>query len=145
MKLEQIEAIRDFNRFYTQVIGVLDKTYLNSPYSLVEVRVLREISLRPSITANEIMATLGLDKGYLSRILKAFDRKGLVSKTQCTQDGRVFWLTLTEAGKAEVQSLDAKASRQVAEAFANLQSPDYEALLDSMKHIKEILQKHKST
>ncbi|MFN8357772.1 MAG: MarR family winged helix-turn-helix transcriptional regulator [Spirosomataceae bacterium] len=143
MKPEQIEKIRDFNRFYTKVIGVLDKTYLNSPYSLVEVRVLREISLQPSITANEIMATLGLDKGYLSRILKAFERKQLISKTQCTQDGRAFLLTLTEAGKTEVQSLDAKASRQVAEAFANLDLADYDQLLQSMQQIKAILQKHK--
>lgn len=140
MKQEQINEIRDFNRFYAKVIGLLDKTYLNSPYSLAEVRVLNEIYHRPAIVANDILITLGLDKGYLSRILKSFEKKNLITKKPSTTDGRAMYLTLTELGHIEFEKLDTGANSQVSQAFSGLTEKDYLRLIENMKTIKSILQ-----
>ncbi len=140
MKQEQINEIRDFNRFYAKVIGLLDKTYLNSPYSLAEVRVLNEIYHRPAIVANDILITLGLDKGYLSRILKSFEKKNLITKKPSTTDGRAMYLTLTELGHIEFEKLDTGANSQVSQAFSCLTEKDYLRLIENMKTIKSILQ-----
>ncbi len=139
MKQEHIENIRAFNRFYAKVIGVLDKTYLNSEYSLAEVRVLREIYNHSDITANDILTILELDKGYLSRILKSFEKKKIVAKKQSAFDGRVMNLTLTDLGKAEFHKLDDAVILQVSQAFSNISDADYEKLMESMKTIKTIL------
>jgi DNA-binding MarR family transcriptional regulator len=139
MKQEQIEDIRIFNRFYSKVIGLLDKTYLNSAYSIAEVRVICEISCHSSLTANDILTTLGLDKGYLSRILKTFEKQKLITKERSTTDGRVMYLKLTELGQLEFEKLDKGAATQVSEAFGGLSETDYTTLIDSMKTIKSIL------
>jgi DNA-binding MarR family transcriptional regulator len=139
MKQEQIEDIRNFNRFYSKVIGLLDKTYLNSAYSIAEVRVICEISCHSNLTANDILTTLGLDKGYLSRILKTFEKQKLITKERSTTDGRVMYLKLTELGQLEFEKLDKGAATQVSEAFGGLSETDYTTLIDSMKTIKSIL------
>jgi DNA-binding MarR family transcriptional regulator len=139
MKQEQIENIRIFNRFYSKVIGLLDKTYLNSAYSIAEVRVICEISCHSNLTANDILTTLGLDKGYLSRILKTFEKQKLITKERSTTDGRVMYLKLTELGQLEFEKLDKGAATQVSEAFGGLSETDYTTLIDSMKTIKSIL------
>ena len=141
MEQAQIDEIRDFNRFYAKVIGLLDKTYLNSDYSLAEVRVLREISINPQCGANDILYALGLDKGYLSRILKSFERKKLISKIRSTTDKRAIHLTLTDLGKREFEILDEKANEQVSNAFAQVSEGEYEKLIHSMKTIRTILNK----
>lgn len=141
MKKEQIENIRDFNRFYAKVIGLLDKTYLNSDYSLAEVRVLAEIYYHSDITSNDILATLGLDKGYLSRILGAFEKKKMVAKTRSEFDGRVMNLALTDLGKTEFLKLDNAVIQQVSQAFSNISDEEYALLMNSMKTIKGILNK----
>jgi DNA-binding MarR family transcriptional regulator len=139
MKLEQINDIRNFNRFYSKVIGLLDKTYLNSAYSIAEVRVICEISCHSTITANDILTTLGLDKGYLSRILKSFEKKKLIIKERSATDGRVMYLKLTELGRSEFEKLDKGAATQVSQAFGGLSEADYNTLIESMKTIKTIL------
>jgi DNA-binding MarR family transcriptional regulator len=139
MKQEQINDIRDFNRFYAKVIGLLDKTYLNSHYSLAEVRVLNEIFHHSDITANDILTILGLDKGYLSRILKTFEKKKMVIKKRSNTDGRAMNLALTDSGKTEFLTLDAAVIAQVNQAFSNLSDEDYDTLIKSMKTIKSIL------
>jgi DNA-binding MarR family transcriptional regulator len=139
MKKEQIEDIRDFNRFYSKIIGVLDKTYLNSAYSLAEVRVILEIHCHSEITANDILTTLGLDKGYLSRILATFEKKKLIIKKRSTADGRAMNLSLTDLGKTEFYKLDNAAILQVGQTFADISDEEYELLMSSMKTIKNIL------
>lgn len=139
MKLEQINDIRNFNRFYSKVIGLLDKTYLNSAYSIAEVRVICEISCHSTVTANDILTTLGLDKGYLSRILKSFEKKKLITKERSATDGRVMYLKLTELGRSEFEKLDKGAATQVSQAFGGLSEADYNTLIESMKTIKTIL------
>src|SRR5580692_1354662 len=96
---DRIAAVRRFNRFYTRQIGVLRKTYLDSPYSLGEARVLYEIARQNSPTASDIGRALDVDAGYLSRVLRRFEKSGLISRTASAQDARQSYLALTARGK----------------------------------------------
>src|SRR5215471_7563296 len=107
------EAVRDFNRFYTQRIGVLGDAHLGSEFSLTEVRVLYELAHRHRPTAAEIAAELSLDPGYLSRTLRAFKRRGLVTATPSPADGRATLLALTSAGRKAFAPLDRRARHLV--------------------------------
>jgi DNA-binding MarR family transcriptional regulator len=95
----RVAAIRQFNRFYTSRIGVLH--YLGGDFSLAEVRVLYELAHRPSPpTAAQLGKDLSLDAGYLSRLVRGFERRGLIARTRSASDGRQSHLALTTAGRA---------------------------------------------
>src|SRR5205814_2141754 len=96
---EQISEVRAFNRDYTRRIGVLSEGLLDSPYSLTEVRVMYEIAHRPGVMAAQLAGELGLDRGYLSRILKGFEAKGLLARATSAADARRRHLRLTPAGR----------------------------------------------
>ena len=96
---DDIAAIRRFNRFYTRAIGLLGP-YLDSPWSLTEARVLYELFAREGLTAATLCTDLGLDAGYLSRMLKAFEAKGLVARTADPADRRRSLIAMTAAGRA---------------------------------------------
>src|SRR5690554_6105845 len=98
MKENDVHKIRKFNRFYTRVIGLLDKYLLNSNYTLPEVRVMFEIYHNKKITSKEITELLGMDKSYLSRILLSFDKKGLITRKATKSDGRAMEVSLTSKG-----------------------------------------------
>src|SRR2546426_12808829 len=104
---QRVAAVRRFNRFYTAKIGVLDEGHLGSPFSLAEVRVLWELAHRASPTATELARELGLDAGYLSRILKAFDKRRLIERAASTNDGRRSHLSLTKQGLTAFAPLNA--------------------------------------
>jgi DNA-binding MarR family transcriptional regulator len=103
-------AVRRFSRFYTRQLGLLDEGLLNSAFSLTEARVLYELATRPTLTATELSRGLGIDPGYLSRVLKEFVRRGLITRAHAPGDGRLALLQLTESGRAAFEPLD-KASR----------------------------------
>jgi DNA-binding MarR family transcriptional regulator/GNAT superfamily N-acetyltransferase len=133
------DAVRRFNRFYTRRIGALREGLLASPYSLTQVRVLYELAHRRDPTASEIGADLGLDPGYLSRILRKLASRGLVKATASTQDARRRRLALTEKGRREFAPLDARSTGQALEMLSSLAPPDRVRLLGAMATIESLL------
>src|SRR2546421_11862777 len=109
---EQISEVRAFNRDYTRRIGVLSEGLLDSPYSLTQVRVMYEIAHRPGITAGELGAELGLDRGYLSRILKGFAAQRLLARATLTADARRRALRPTAAGRGGVAPLEGRSPQR---------------------------------
>ena len=95
---DEINTVRHFNRFFTRQIGVLREGLLHSPYSLTEARIIFELAHRPNLTASELGNELGLDAGYLSRILTKLEQQNLIEKTRSDEDGRQRLITLTTAG-----------------------------------------------
>ena len=143
MKPEYVEEIRAFNRLYTQVIGLVNDHILDSEYSLPEVRVLYELSHRPGLTASDLIGLLGIDKGYLSRILRRFGEKKLIARVVSAEDKRVVALTLTVKGKKEFEVLNRASDEQVGHAFRNLTERDGQALIEKMTEIRRIITQHK--
>jgi DNA-binding MarR family transcriptional regulator/GNAT superfamily N-acetyltransferase len=138
-RADRVDAVRRFNRFYTQHIGVLNEGLLDSPLSLAQGRVLYELAHREQPTASEIGEALGLDAGYLSRILRDFHRRGLVTPARASEDGRRRLLALTAAGRRMVATLDARARRQIAALLGPQSSADQARLLDAMETIRGLL------
>ena len=135
-----IPAVRGFNRFYTRQIGVLREGLLKSPFSLTEVRVLYEIAHRQQPTATELCQELGLDPGYLSRILRRLEKRGLVRKSRIPQsDGRQSLLGLTASGKKTFATLDARQSAEVAAMLQPIPPAAAGALVQAMRAIENLL------
>jgi DNA-binding MarR family transcriptional regulator len=136
---QHVETVRAFNRFYTRQIGVLGDGYLGSPFSLAQVRVLYELAHREKPPAAEIAKELGLDPGYLSRILRGFERSGLIRKTPSVRDGRQRLLSLTPQGRAAIAPLEAASRDQIAAMLGELPPAAQRRLTGAMDQIAEIL------
>ena len=137
----RIDAVRRFNRFFTRRIGVLREGLLHTPYSLTEARILFEISHRDDLSASDLSRELGLDPGYLSRILARLGRRGLIDKVRSETDGRRRLLSLTSEGKDAFSLLDARSREEVAEMLGELSEGDQRRLLEAMQTIEGILDK----
>jgi len=135
----RIAAVRHFNRFYTREIGVLDERLLQSELSLAEVRVLYELAHEEGATATTIVKALGLDAGYLSRMLRSFEQRALVQRRQSTADGRRTILSLTRKGRSAFARLDARAHSEIAALLAGHSAADQRALVDAMRSIESLL------
>ncbi|HLW61255.1 MAG TPA: helix-turn-helix domain-containing GNAT family N-acetyltransferase [bacterium] len=135
----RVEAVRRFNRFYTGQIGVLNDGYLESPFSLTEVRVLYELAHRDEATASELARELGLDAGYLSRILRSFQKRGLIDKELSEVDGRQSLLGLTKRGRDVFTPLHARAHAQIGAMLSRLHQGDQRRLVEAMRAIEEVL------
>jgi DNA-binding MarR family transcriptional regulator/N-acetylglutamate synthase-like GNAT family acetyltransferase len=136
---QRIQAVRAFNRFYTQRIGAVREGFLESPFSLSEVRVLYELAHRKSVTAAELARDLGLDTGYLSRILRRFVQRGLVSRKRSQNDGRQAILALTPRGAEAFAPLQRRQEDEVRALLARLDDTGLDGLLAAMRTIEEIL------
>lgn len=134
-----VAAVRQFNRFYTQRIGVLHEGLLASPFSLTEVRILYELAQGGQPTASELGRALGLDAGYLSRILRGFEAKGLIARTPSAADARQSHLALTQAGSAAFADLDARSSADVLAMLQALPPADGAQLADAMETIERLI------
>ena len=132
----RVAAVREFNRFYTSRIGLLDEGYLSSRFSLTEVRVLYELAHRGSATASELSRDLGIDAGYLSRILRGFTRPGVIARTAAKDDARKSILRLTARGKVTVAPLEAKARKQIGVMLADVSPSEQDQLVASMRTIQ---------
>ena len=135
----RIEAVRSFNRFYTKQIGALREGLLESRFSLAEVRVLYELARRDSPTATELSGELNLDAGYLSRILRSFEERGLISRTPSGIDGRQSHLCLTKKGQKEFAPLNARASDEIAALLGKLSTAEQNRLVAAMQTIERLL------
>jgi DNA-binding MarR family transcriptional regulator/GNAT superfamily N-acetyltransferase len=136
---DRITAVRSFNRFYTRQIGVLRKTFLDSPYSLGEARVLYEIASRASATASAIAGALDLDAGYLSRLLRSFERRGLISRTVSPRDARQSHLSLTRRGRRAYAPLERRSQHDTATMLERLPPAAQSRLLAAMHTIQDLL------
>ena len=116
---ERVAAVRRFNRFYTRQIGVLRKNYLDSPYSLGEMRVLYELSHGEVKTATDIGRALDLDAGYLSRVLRNFEKRGLISRKTSSKDARQSELALTARGAKIFAPLEQRSQNSSAACWAS--------------------------
>ena len=139
MKVQHIREVRAFNRYYTRVIGLLDNHYLQSKYSLPEVRVLFELYHHPDTTPSDIITELGMDKGYLSRTLQAFVKNKIARKSVSSTDKRSVSLQLTTKGIKEFEGLNTAAEKQLAELFVHLTGKECEKLTSNMKEIQQLL------
>jgi DNA-binding MarR family transcriptional regulator/GNAT superfamily N-acetyltransferase len=136
---ERITAVRAFNRFFTRQIGALREGLLHSPYSLTEARVLYELAQGGECTASLLGKDLGLDLGYLSRLLAGFEAQGLVEKVRSESDGRTRLLRLTGPGREAFEALDRRSSEEVAERLAGLSEEDQRQLLGAMGTVQRLL------
>jgi len=134
-----VEEVRAFNRFYTGVTGLLDRHILDSPYSLPEARVLYELYHGEGLLAGEIAAELGIDKGYLSRMLDRFVRSKLVVRRPSVEDGRSMNISLTAKGRAAFETLNQASDEQVRVILESLPEGAEERLLYHMGEIRKIL------
>jgi DNA-binding MarR family transcriptional regulator/GNAT superfamily N-acetyltransferase len=135
----RVHAVRAFNRFYTRQIGVLQRGVLHSPYSLTEVRVLYELANGRNLTATELQGLLDLDPGYLSRILRAFERSGMLLRERSKRDGRQSLLRLTARGRKVFSELDVRQSREVGKMLELISEDGHETLIASMQAIEGVL------
>ncbi|MGY8707949.1 helix-turn-helix domain-containing GNAT family N-acetyltransferase [Bradyrhizobium sp. 18BD] len=137
---DQIAAVRSFNRFYTRKLGVLDQHLGESPFSLSEARVLYELAHRDDLSAKEIGSDLGLDPGYLSRIVQSFDEKGLITRTPLPADRRQYQLSLTAKGRQTFAKLNLGSQNEVAAMLARLSAGDATRLTQAMATIETVLE-----
>jgi DNA-binding MarR family transcriptional regulator/GNAT superfamily N-acetyltransferase len=140
---ERIQAVRQFTRFYTKQIGVLQEGLLGSNFSLTEARVLYELAHREDSTASDIGNNLGLDAGYLSRILSRFVAKRLIRRERSRNDGRHFDLSLTAKGRSLFESLNRQSSVQVAEMLNRLSDSEQKILVQALQQVERTLAKPK--
>jgi DNA-binding MarR family transcriptional regulator/N-acetylglutamate synthase-like GNAT family acetyltransferase len=135
----RVGAVRHFNRFWTRQIGVLREGYLESPFSLTEVRVLYELAHREETTASELGEELGLDAGYISRILGGFEERGLIHKRPSEADARRSLLGLTERGREAFASLDTRSRNDIGAMLTSLSVAEQERLVGAMHIIEGLL------
>ncbi len=135
---ETIAAVRRFNRFYTRQIGVLRRTYLGSPYSLGEMRVLYELATGAR-TASDIMRALDLDAGYLSRVLRNFEKQGFISRKRSKEDARQSEIALTAAGHKMFAPFEKQSQEQVAAMLQGLRPAQQARLTSAMGDIEMLL------
>ena len=136
---DRISAVRAFNRFYTRKLGVLDQQLLKTPFSLSEARVLYELANRENLAAKEIGIELGLDPGYLSRIIQNFDESGLITRKPLPSDRRQYQLSLTAKGRQAFAKVDRSSHDDVAAMLATLPRGDSERLIGAMAVIERLL------
>jgi DNA-binding MarR family transcriptional regulator/GNAT superfamily N-acetyltransferase len=134
-----VAAARAFNRFYTNVIGLLRGKYLDTPYSLTEARLLFELAQRDASEVADLRRVVDIDAGYLSRILGRFEADGLITRQRSPADGRRQVIALTGPGRAAIAVLDARSASQTRGLLAGVRDEERRRLLDAMRVITEVL------
>ena len=135
----RVAKVRQFNRFYTRLIGVLREGLLGSPLSLTEARVLFELAHREQTTASELVSELDLDPGYISRILAAFQKRGLLEREPSTRDARLRVVRLTDQGKEAFADLNARSQNEIENMLSKLTEDQQEEMVRAMEVIEMAL------
>ena len=140
MKGKNIEEVRAFNRVYTVFMGILNKSFLKSKFSLVETRVMHVAFNKDGIKPSEIVVLLNIDKSYLSRIITSLERRKVIVKTRSANDGRSVKISITEFGKNEFEKLNEASNLQIAGLLSQLNESDGNRLVKNMSEIRKILE-----
>ncbi len=135
-----VDVIRAFNRLYTRQLGLLDQGLLGSEFTLTEARILYELANRDESTATQIARELAIDLGYMSRIIKKFERRRLIRRVRSALDARQSRLLLTEKGRAAFDPLDRAARRQIAAMVEPMSPPRRAELLAAMRSVQRLLE-----
>lgn len=136
-----VQKIRTFNRYYARVLGVFDKKYLGVDFSVTEVRIIGEIGRNSSLTAKELAEYLSIDKGYMSRMMQNLEKKGLIQRVKSETDAREKHLRLTEEGERLNLLLEEKADQRILRQIDGISKEEFQALLDAMAKIENIMGK----
>lgn len=139
--LNTVEKIREFNRFYTTVMSLLNKSYLNSDYAITEARILYELYENNGCNANYIVHKLHIDKSYLSRIIKKFENINLLERTVSKHDTRAYDIILTDKGIAETESLIKRSNANILDIINSLSASECKMLESSIDTITMLLSK----
>jgi DNA-binding MarR family transcriptional regulator/GNAT superfamily N-acetyltransferase len=136
---EAVDAIRGFNRFYTRQLGLLDQGLLGSELNLTEARVMYELANRDSVISVDIANELGIDFGYLSRMLRKFERRKYIARVRSPTDARQSWLTLTKEGREAFRPLDRAAKDQIQKLIDPMNGDERADLVKAMQSVKQLL------
>ncbi|MCG8604638.1 helix-turn-helix domain-containing GNAT family N-acetyltransferase [bacterium] len=136
---KDVAAVRNFNRFYTKRLGLLEKGFLKTRFPLIQARILFELAQQEQSTATKLKQELGVDAGYLSRILTTFEKDGLVRRSTSQTDSRLRLLRLTAKGRKAFSTLDARSQSDVEKLLNGLTSEEHRRLLGAMAAIEELL------
>lgn len=137
--VDRVSAVRAFNRFYTSHVGLLGDRHLDSPFSLTEMRLLYELAHRDAPTASALARDLGLDAGYVSRIVRRFESRGLLTRTPRPSDRRIDVLRLTPKGRRAFTPLESRARAHIRSMLGRLRPDDQRRVVDSMATIRGVL------
>lgn len=135
---EPVAEIRRFNRHWTEVLGLLDESLLETDHSLAEARVIFELSTRPTWERLALRHRLGMDASFLTRVLGRLEQRGLVSSTASTTDGRALDVSLTAAGHAAFDGLDRRSAAQIDGLLASLTADQRRTLSESMTIVRHL-------
>ena len=136
---DRVETVRLFNRFYTQQIGVLQEHLNQAEFSLTESRILFELGARTALTSADLCSLLGLNAGYLSRIINGFEKKKLIEKTRSASDARASELRLTDTGREVLERLEQASRHAVTAMLQRLPEPQQDQLVQAMKQVQQLL------
>lgn len=139
MENETVNAIREFNRFYTIVLGIVNHHILESDYSLTEARIIYELARAGGLRATELKEKLHIDEGYMSRILGRFVKDGILEKKQSKEDKRNYLLRLTVKGRKIAELINKQSDRQIAQLIGHLGKEEQDKLVASITQVKELL------
>ncbi|WP_457362358.1 bifunctional helix-turn-helix transcriptional regulator/GNAT family N-acetyltransferase [Pseudomonas sp. TE3610] len=137
--MKRADAVRRFNRFYTRQIGALQEHLLQAEFSLTEARILYELGTSAGLKSSDLCHMLGLDAGYLSRVIGGFEKKGLISRVRSAIDARASHIQLTDTGRTVLTSLEQAAREEVVVVLQGLPEPQQEQLVQAMSRIQTLL------
>lgn len=138
---DMITEIRGFNRFYTNILGLLDQYIIDSGYSLTEARILFEISKTDTCTANQLCSVLNIERSYMSKIINKFEKKQLITRCACNADNRNMEIRMTQEGMSVFHELNDRANQQIDKLIANINDTDCEKLINSIRTVKKYFTK----